>query len=218
MGLATDASSPSTCLASSLVGQSTIILTFLPLFLLPSSSTVPFCIASCSNLCKAGIPNASVLPVPVLDRPITSRPLRTGLNADPCTSVNLVIPLEERTSITSCLMPFWTQYGFVVMRFSGSLKSGVSLSSSCPFAFAFLFFTSLFSTASTRIVFVFVDGEADPAPTDPTDPVSASFMELFKISSNAESKSSSTLVLAWSVVLVLLLLSLVEKYLNLLRE
>ncbi len=76
------------------------------------------------------MPKANVLPVPVLDRPMTSRPLRTGLKADPCTSVNLVIPLEERMSITSCRMPFLVQYGLVVMRFSGSLKSGSGVSCS----------------------------------------------------------------------------------------
>ena len=69
------------------------------------------------------MPNASVLPVPVRDRPITSRPARTGLKASACTGVNCVIPFSERTSITCWDIPDFTHTGLDVERNAGFVKS-----------------------------------------------------------------------------------------------
>lgn len=69
----------------------------------------------------AGIPNARVLPVPVRERPITSRPARMGRMALAWTGVKCVIPLWERTSMTSWETPHWVHTGLDVERNLGSL-------------------------------------------------------------------------------------------------
>ena len=129
-GLHTALSSSSTCLASSLVGHSTIMLGNLPLLILtlPSliSSALPFSFAICTMRTRAGMPNASVFPVPVRERPMTSRLARTGRMALAWTGVKWVMPLWERTSIMDWGTPQRDQWGLEVERNLGLVKSSSS--------------------------------------------------------------------------------------------
>lgn len=122
----TDASSSPTCRANSLVGHSTIMLGSLPRAMrrLPSrmTSAFPLFFAISTSLVRDGMPNASVLPVPVRDRPMTSLPARTGAMALAWTGVQWVMPLWDSTSMTDRGTPQDSvQWGLVVERNLGSL-------------------------------------------------------------------------------------------------
>ena len=67
------------------------------------------------------MPNANVLPVPVLERPMTSRPAKTGDIALACTGVRWVIPLWDNTSMTDWGRPILVQWGLDVDRNLGSV-------------------------------------------------------------------------------------------------
>ena len=129
-GLHTTLSSSSTCLASSRVGHRTIIPGSRPLLILsvPSlaSSALPVPLAISTSRIIAGMPKARVLPVPVRDLPMTSRPASTGLIAFACTGVKWVMPLWDSTSMTSCGTPHVVQWGLDVDRNLGFVKSSSS--------------------------------------------------------------------------------------------
>ena len=69
------------------------------------------------------MPDTRVLPVPVRDRPTTSRPANTGTKASAWTGVKLVIPLPDSKSMTFWVHLFLVQYGFDVEVNLGSRKS-----------------------------------------------------------------------------------------------
>ena len=127
-GRATVANSSFTWRANSLVGHNTIIDTPRP-FCIRSvwGSLTPLSSKNFTSRVMEGNPNANVFPVPVRDRPITSRPAATGSKASPWTGVKCVIPLPLTTSITRWSNPAFNQRGLLVTRKFGSEKSvGVS--------------------------------------------------------------------------------------------
>ena len=86
------------------------------------TSAFPLFLASSTKRVAAGIPKANVFPVPVRDRPMTSRPANTGRIALAWTGVKWVIPLWDNTSIISWDMPHCVQCGLEVERNRGLVK------------------------------------------------------------------------------------------------
>ena len=114
-GQATSLRSSCTYWDSLRVGNNTIIDIALPFLILPvRDSELPFSSARSQSLVMAGMPDARVLPVPVRDRPMRSRPANTVTKASAWTGMKLVIPLPDSTSMNFWVHPFLLQNGFDV--------------------------------------------------------------------------------------------------------